>query len=83
MNWSKYYKNKNISKRYKAQILKRMTELFKKDGSIEVKDFCELSWLLGIDYENRLSKAIDELEHEQKIACIYRLNRYIIDVIPF
>lgn len=83
MNWSKYYKNKNVSKRYKAQILKRMTEIFEKEGSIEVKSFCELAWLLGVDCEYRLSKALDELEHEQKIACIYRFDRYIIDAIPF
>ena len=83
MNWSEYYKNQYVSKGYKTQILKRLTEISEKEGSIEVKSFCELAWLLGIDYEYRLSKALDELEDEQEIAYIYKLDRYIIDVIPF
>lgn len=83
MNWNEYYKNKNISTRYKAQVLKRLEEVADGGGSIEVKDLYELAWMLGVDYDNRLYKVLEMLEKDSNIIFTYKQYRWIIDVIPF
>lgn len=70
------------TKKYINEVYKKLEVLFKQEGTLEFRNFCELAWILDIEYDDRLGLAIEKLEHDRKILTSW-FNGWWLDVIPF
>lgn len=74
---------KKITKKYLKEFDKNIEELFWNLGTIQIRTFDELAYMMDLENDDRIREALHMLEKERKIAIMVKGLELWIDYIPF
>ena len=75
--------SKKLTKKYLKEFDKNIEELFWNLGTLVVRGYSELAFMMDLEDDDRVKQAVIELEKQHKLAVMPVGLDFWIDYIPF